>query len=105
MKQGVITKLTALLNPQKIGYSTTGIVLVKTDPGMFEEAASRISNLPETYHALQTTGEYNIFAVVHTHKLEQLSELRNKVETILGVKEVTVSATVRLIKIKTTFKL
>lgn len=105
MKKGVIMKLTALLNPEKIGYSTTGVILVKTDPGLFEEAASRISDLYETYHALQTTGEYDLFAVVHTHDLKHLSELRKKVAVIPGVREVTVSATIRPIKIKTTFEL
>jgi Lrp/AsnC family transcriptional regulator for asnA, asnC and gidA len=105
MESGVITKFTALLNPVKIGFSTTGIMMVKTDPTLFEEAAKQISELTETYHAFQNTGEFDIVAVVHTRDLRHLSDLRKKVEMISGVKDVIVSATTRLIKIKTTFEL
>ncbi|MEM2129686.1 MAG: Lrp/AsnC family transcriptional regulator [Candidatus Bathyarchaeia archaeon] len=103
--KGVITKFTVLLDPVKIGFSTTGIMMVKTDPIMFEEAAQQISELNETYHAFQNTGEFDIIAVVHTQDLRHLSELRKKVKLIPGVKDVIVSATTRLIKIKTAFEL
>ena len=105
MDRRVITKITALLDPVKIGFSTTGIMMVKTNPSMFEEAAKQISELAETYHAFQNTGEFDIVAVVHTHDLRHLSELRKKVEMIPGVRDVIVSATTRLIKIKTNFEL
>ncbi|MBT0158403.1 Lrp/AsnC family transcriptional regulator [Candidatus Bathyarchaeota archaeon A05DMB-2] len=103
--RGIITKFTALLDPAKIGYSTTGIMMVKTDPALFEDAAEKISELSETYHAFQNTREFDIVAVVHTQDLKQLSDLRKKVKLIPGVKEVVVSATTRLIKIKTAFEL
>ena len=103
--KGVITKFTVLLDPVKIGFSTTGIMMVKTDPVLFEEAAKQISELPETYHAFQNTGEFDIVAVVHTHDLRHLSGLRKTVEMIPGVKDVIVSATTRLIKIRTNFDL
>jgi Lrp/AsnC family transcriptional regulator, regulator for asnA, asnC and gidA len=102
---GVISKFTVLLNPKKIGYSTTGILMVKIDSEHFEEASEQISNLPETYHVLQNTGEYNIVAVIHARDLEHLSDLRKRVELILGVREVSLSAATRLIKIKTMFDL
>ncbi|NWG11620.1 Lrp/AsnC family transcriptional regulator [Candidatus Bathyarchaeota archaeon] len=105
MDKGVITKFMALLDPLKIGFSTTGIMMIKTNPGMFEEAAKQISELAETYHAFQITGEFDIVAVVQTHDLRHLSELRKEVEMIPGVRDVVVSATTRLIKIKTTFEL
>ena len=103
--KGIITKFTALLDPVKIGFSTTGIVMAKTDPSLFEEAAKQISELAETYHAFQNTGEFDIVVVVHTHDLRHLSELRKRVEMIPGVRDVIVSATTRLIKIKTNFEL
>jgi len=105
IEKGVINKFTVLLNLKKIGYSTTGILMVKIAPDRFEEASERISELPETYHVFQNTGEYDIVAVVHAHDLEHLSDLRKRVEQIQGVRDVSLSATTRLIKIKTEFDL
>jgi Lrp/AsnC family transcriptional regulator for asnA, asnC and gidA len=102
---GIINKLTVLLNPKKIGFSTTGILMVKITADHFEKASEQISDLTETYHVFQNTGKYDIIAVVHAHDLEHLSDLRKRVEMIPGVREVSLSATTRLIKIKTSFAL
>jgi len=102
---GVINKFTVLLDPKKIGFSTTGILMVKITADHFEKASEQISDLNETYHVFQNTGEYDIIAVVHAHDLEHLSDLRKRVEMIPGVREVSLSATTRLIKIKTSFDL
>ena len=58
---GVISKFTVLLDPKKIGYSTTGILMVKIAPDQFEETSERISELTETYHVFQNTGGDNVF--------------------------------------------
>jgi len=102
---GIINKFTVLLDPKKIGYSTTGILMVKIAPDHFEKTSEQISDLTEAYHVFQNTGEYNVVAVVHAHDLEHLSDLRKRVERMQGVREVSLSAATRLIKIKTTFDL
>lgn len=104
-KSKVIKNYTTLLTPSKVGFSTTGIMMVKIDHAKFDSAAEQIGNLPETYHVFQNTGEYDIVSVVHTRDLEHLSELRKKVLSIQGVRDVTVSAATRIIKIKTSFDL
>jgi Lrp/AsnC family transcriptional regulator for asnA, asnC and gidA len=101
--RGVIKNYTALLNPSKVGFFTTGIMMVKLDPTQFEQAIQAIGDLPEAYHIFQNTGEFDIVSVVHTVDLAHLSELRKRVQLISGVKEVTVSAATRIIKIKTAF--
>ena len=102
---GVINKFTVLLDSKKIGYPTTGILMVKIAPDYFEKTSEQISDLIETYHVFQNTGEYNLVAVVHAHNLEHLSDLRKRVEMIPGVRDVSLSAATRLIKIKTSFDL
>ena len=94
-----------MLDPAKVGFSTTGIMMVKIDPTLFEQAAKQIGDLAEAYHVFQNTGEFDIVSVVHTRNLEHLSELRKKVQMIPGVRDVTVSAATRVIKIKTSFDL
>ena len=102
---GVINKFTVLLDSKKIGYPTTGILMVKIAPDYFEKTSEQISDLTETYHVFQNTGEYNLIAVVHAHNLEHLSDLRKRVEMLPGVRDVSLSAATRLIKIKTSFDL
>ncbi|MCW4022835.1 MAG: Lrp/AsnC family transcriptional regulator [archaeon] len=101
----VISKFTVLLDPRKIGYPATGILMVKIDPEQFEEATAKISKLFETRHVLQTTGDYDILTVVKAHSLEHLNEVRKKIELISGVKELSLSASMRLIKIDPAFYL
>ncbi len=102
---GIINKFTVLLDPKKIGYAITGILMVKIAPDHFEKTSEQISDLTEAYHVFQNTGEYNVVAVVHAHDLEHLRALRKRVELMQGVREVSLSAATRLIKIKTTFDL
>jgi Lrp/AsnC family transcriptional regulator, regulator for asnA, asnC and gidA len=104
-KRSIIKTYTALLDPTKVGFSTTGIMMVKLEPILFEEAAKQIGDLPEAYHVFQNTGDFDIVSVVHTRDLGHLSELRKRVQLIPGVREVMVSAATRLIKIKTSFDL
>jgi Lrp/AsnC family transcriptional regulator for asnA, asnC and gidA len=101
----VIKKFTVLLDPKKIGYLNTGILMVKLIPDFFAQASKEINDLPEAHHVFQNTGEYNIIAVVQAHDLAHLSDLKKRVEMVEGVREVSLSATTRLIKIKTTFDL
>jgi DNA-binding Lrp family transcriptional regulator len=102
---GIINRFTVLLDPRKIGYPITGILLVKIVPEHFEEAAKKISDLEETRHVLQNTGEYNIVAVVKAKSLENLNDLRKKIELIHGVRELSLSAATKLIKIDPSFEL
>lgn len=102
---GVINKFTVLLDPKKIGYPIAGILMVKIAPNHFEEVSKQISNLSETRHVLQNTGEYNIVAVVKARNLEHLSDLRKRVERIKGVRDLSLSAATRLIKIDPSFDL
>jgi DNA-binding Lrp family transcriptional regulator len=79
--------------------------MVKIVPSQFEEAAKQISNLSETRHVFQSTGDYDIVAVVKARSLEHLNDLRKEMEQISGVRELSLSAATRLIKIDPAFYL
>ncbi|MFQ5822415.1 MAG: Lrp/AsnC family transcriptional regulator [Candidatus Heimdallarchaeota archaeon] len=105
IKKGVITRFIALLDPRKIGLSVTAIIMAKVDPTLLEEAFEHLASFNETHHVFQGTGEYDIVAVVHARDMVHLSELRKRVKMIPGIKDALVSATTRLMKIESTFKL
>jgi Lrp/AsnC family transcriptional regulator for asnA, asnC and gidA len=105
LEKGVIIRFIALLNPRKIGLPITAIIMAKVDSNLLEEAFERLASFDETHHVFQSTGEYDIVAVVHARDLLHLSELRKRVKMIPGIKEASVSATTLLMKIEPTFRL
>jgi Lrp/AsnC family transcriptional regulator for asnA, asnC and gidA len=103
--RGVITQFVALLDPRKIGLSVTAIIMLKVEPALLEKASEQLASFEEVHHVFQSTGEYDIVAVVHARDMMHLSELTKRVKMISGVKDALVSATTRLMKITPTFKL
>jgi len=105
VKKGVIIRFTTLLDPRKIGLLVTAIIMAKVDATLLEEAFEQLVSFNETHHVFQSTGEYDIVAVVNARDMMHLSDVRKRVKMISGVKDVLVSATTRLMKIDPTFKL
>ena len=105
IEQEIIKRFTVLLDPTKFGYPTAGILMVKISPERFERASKEISDLEDTRHVLQNTGKYDVVAVVRARSLEHLNDLRKRVKLIPGVKEISLSAATRLIKIDPSFEL
>ena len=105
IEKGVILRFVTLLDPRKIELPITAIIMAKVDPNLLEEAFEQMASFNETHHVFQSTGEYDIVAVVHARDLLHLSELRKRVKLVPGIKEASVSATTRLMKIEPTFKL
>jgi Lrp/AsnC family transcriptional regulator for asnA, asnC and gidA len=101
----VIKSYTALIDLEKVGFSTTGIMMLKIDPACFEQIAKQMGDLGEGYHVFQTTGDFDIVSVVHICDLTRLGELKRRVQMISGVREVSVSAATQIIKIKTSCEL
>lgn len=103
--KGIIIRFIALLDPRKIGLSVTAIIMAKVDASLLEEAFEQLASLDETNHVFQSTGEYDIIAVVNARDMMHLSDIRKRVKMIPGIKDALVSATTRLMKIDPTFKL
>jgi DNA-binding Lrp family transcriptional regulator len=101
----VITRMTALLDPRRIGMNVTAVVLVKTDPMLLSDAVGELASFEESHHVFQTTGEYDAIAVVHAKDMKHLNELKRRIKMISGVEDATVWAATGLVKIETRFKL
>jgi Lrp/AsnC family transcriptional regulator for asnA, asnC and gidA len=104
-KNQIIKCYTTLLDLKKVGFPTTGILMLKIDPACFEQVAEQLGDLGEGYHVFQTTGDFDIVSVVHISDLARLGELKRTVQMIPGVREVSVSAAIQIIKIKTSCEL
>lgn len=105
IKKGVINRFIALLDPTKIGLSVTAIIRAKVDPTQLEEAFEKLASFDEAHHIFQSTGQYDIIAVVHARDLGHLEKLRKRAKMIPGIEDATISATTGLMKIEPTFTL
>ena len=105
LNKGVVLKFAALLDPEKAGFPVSGAILLKIDPEHLEETSAQLTAFVQTMFLFQSTGEYDMVAVVYSHDMTQLTQLVRKIKMIPGVKEARVSVTTRFLKFDPTFQM
>lgn len=98
ISDGVITRFTVLLDPNKVGQKVSGAILLKIDPAYLEETCKELVGFAETQFLFQSTGEYDVVSVVAARDLEHLNDLVRRTKAIVGVKDARVSVTTRFLK-------
>lgn len=105
IERGVIKNFSALLDPSKVGFNVSGAILFKIDSAHLEEASKRLASFSETRYLFQSTGEYDIVAVVFTHDMAHLTRVVKDAKEIIGVKDARLSVITQLLKFDPTFDL
>ncbi len=95
----VIRKVMALVDPRKVGFDVSAVVMVKVDPNYLPEALRGVASFEEVQHVFQTTGEYDMISVIHVSDMKALNEFKQRVKRLEGVKDVVVWVITELIKI------
>jgi Lrp/AsnC family transcriptional regulator for asnA, asnC and gidA len=98
----VIRKVMTLVDPRKVGFDVSAVVMVKVDPNYLPEALKGMASFEEAQHVFQTTGEYDVISVIHVRDMKALNEFRQRVKMLQGVKDVVVWVTTELVKIDPT---
>ncbi|MBN41581.1 MAG: Lrp/AsnC family transcriptional regulator [SAR202 cluster bacterium] len=76
----------AIPNLDRLGFATTAMIGIQTEPGMSEKVATTISELEQAHYVAVTTGSFDVFVWVGTDTAENLgSFLREQVGVINGV--------------------
>jgi Lrp/AsnC family transcriptional regulator for asnA, asnC and gidA len=76
----------AIPNLDRLGFATTAMIGIQTEPGMSEKVANTISELEQAHYVAVTTGSFDVFVWVGTDTAENLgSFLREQVGIINGV--------------------
>jgi Lrp/AsnC family transcriptional regulator for asnA, asnC and gidA len=104
IRRGVIRRFTALLDPRKMGFSVTAVLMIKVNPKFFREASTELGTFHEIHHLYQRTGEYDLVAMVHTVDHRKLNELIKRVKAVKGVRDASVSIVTELLKMDTRLK-
>ncbi|MDR0372596.1 MAG: Lrp/AsnC family transcriptional regulator [Nitrososphaerota archaeon] len=98
VNEGVITKFTIMLNPNRVSQRVSGAILLKIDPAHLEETCKKLVEFAETMYLFQSTGEYDIVSVVVARDLEHLNDVVKRAKAIVGVKDTRVSITTHFLK-------
>lgn len=76
----------AMPNLDQLGFATTAMIGIQTEPGMSEKVATTIAGMEQAHYVAVTTGSFDVFVWVGTDTAENLGTfLREQVGTISGV--------------------
>lgn len=82
-----IIRVTAVPDPERLGYHTSAFIGLQVDPSRIESVADQLAAFPEAEHVSITTGSYDIFIWVNLASSEALASfLHHRVGLIEGVR-------------------
>jgi Lrp/AsnC family transcriptional regulator for asnA, asnC and gidA len=77
-KSGVL-RISAILNPQALGYTVVGDVLIDVAPGRLQEVAAQLVELQEVSYVAGTVGDGDLDVQVYARDTEELVRVTNEV--------------------------
>ncbi len=97
-KKGVIKGTTIVLNPEKIGYRAMAVFLIDISPtdsgkNQFDSSVilETIIKMRNIIVASKTVGDHDLLAIGVVKDFDHLSDVRNELAAIPGVKDIEVS--------------
>ncbi len=92
IKEGVIRKFAALINPFKAGYEIVAFIAVDAEPAKVRHVVEELSKLPEVDVLGIVTGAHDIFMQVTAKDLQELERfILEKMAKIDGIKSTETS--------------
>ena len=93
VRAGVV-KITAIVNPQAVGYRVTGDVLIEVAPGMLQAVAEQLCSLDNISYVAGSVGDGDLSAQVYARDTEDLlrfvDEVIGKVQGVSRTRTVVV---------------
>ena len=93
VRAGVI-KVTAIVNPQAVGYRVTGDVIIEVAPGMLQAVAEQLCSLDNISYVAGSVGDGDLSAQVYARDTEDLlrfvDEVIGKVQGVSRTRTVVV---------------
>ena len=81
-----VMHVAAVPNMEKLGYTTSALIGIQTDPGQVDSVADAIAELDQVHYVAITTGSFDIFVWAAVSSSEQLGKfIRSSLGTISGV--------------------
>ncbi|MCF8885456.1 MAG: Lrp/AsnC family transcriptional regulator [Nitrososphaerota archaeon] len=98
IKQGVIKKIQAIIDPEKLGFNLTAIIAVKAQPSKYEQLLNELSKMSEILEIHDVTGDYYCLLKIRVTSRESLAKLLDKIGSMEGVLSTDTRIVLRTIK-------
>jgi Lrp/AsnC family transcriptional regulator for asnA, asnC and gidA len=86
LQESNVMRITALINPQRVGYDAPALVGVSVQSPHLEQAAAELAAFDEVGYLVMVSGEYDLVVEVFCQNREHLSAfLRNQLQNVTGV--------------------
>jgi Lrp/AsnC family transcriptional regulator for asnA, asnC and gidA len=98
LKNGVIRRFTALVDPRALGLNVSAAVMFKVDPKKLDQILEKLISMKDVTNIYQLSGEWDLIAVVFSKDIQGLHTRIEELRRMEGVKEMNVMITTRVIK-------
>jgi Lrp/AsnC family transcriptional regulator for asnA, asnC and gidA len=79
LKRSGMVQVSAVLNPQALGYTTIGDALIDVAPGHLQEVAAQLVELDQISYVAGTVGDGDLNVQIYARDTEELVRLVNEV--------------------------
>lgn len=101
VKQGVIKRFQAIVDPAKVGRDVVAIIALTADPRKYDSVLERLKSMPDVYDVYDVTGEYYTLLKVRVGSKEELTRVLDEIGKIDGVESTRTMFVLRVIKEET----
>ena len=82
-----IVRTVGIVDPYALGFQAPAIVAIVVEPGMVDQVAKAIAELPEVSYLVMTLGSYDLIVEVFCRHMPHLTDLiTQRIRTIPGVR-------------------
>ncbi|MEM1952088.1 MAG: Lrp/AsnC family transcriptional regulator [Candidatus Caldarchaeum sp.] len=98
LEEGVIRRITVLVDHTKLGLNNSAALMLKIEPTEIQHVLEELKAMREVYNIYQLSGDYDAIAVVVGRDLDHIREIVENVKKIKGVSAVNTLITLRVVK-------
>jgi len=95
---GVIKKIQAIVDAEKLGYTVTAFIAVTVRPPKYEEVLEKLSIMPEILEVHDVTGEHYCLIKVRARSNEELARILDEIGKLDGVASTETKIVLRTVK-------
>jgi len=102
-RRGLIRRISAGLNPRRIGFAST-LIAAKIDPQNLNKAATKINLYPEVTHNYGRDSEYNLWFTLVARDRKRIAQIVSRLRKDKSINEILELPAVKLFKIDVNFR-
>jgi Lrp/AsnC family transcriptional regulator for asnA, asnC and gidA len=82
-----MVRVIGIVEPNSLGYEATAMIAVSAEPGMADEIARTIAQVPEVSHLVTTLGSYDLILELFCRDLSHLTDVvTRRIQQVPGVR-------------------